>query len=361
MSGDILDLYSDYLLVSTRKATATGLSELVDGAISHDKITRFLAREELNGKSLWMKIKRLVRQYENGEGCLIFDDTIVEKSCMDENEIVCWYYDHSKGRNVKGVNILSAFYTAENECGKLQTPIDYQIITKTKVETDEKTGKERRVSEKSKNEMMREMIERTIQKQVKFGYILADSWFASAENMRFIEKKGKVFIFEINDNRLAAVNEQEREKGHFIRIDQMGIPDEEPMPVYLKDLSFQVLLYKQVFKNKDGTAGVRYLATNDETMAGDRFKTLYKKRWGVEVYHESIKQNTSIGSSPAHTAKTQSNHIFASIYGYVKLEVARLNHGYNHFAIKSQIYLASLKRAMELLSAFNLGDNGLLA
>ncbi|MDR2784463.1 MAG: hypothetical protein LBB83_00960, partial [Treponema sp.] len=78
----------------------------------------------------------------------------------------------------------------------------------------------------------------------------------------------------------------------------------------------------------------------------------------VEVYHESIKQNTSIGSSPARTAKTQGNHIFALIYGYMKLELARLNHGYNHFAVKSQIYLASLKRAMELLSVFNLGDNG---
>jgi hypothetical protein len=57
----------------------------------------------------------------------------------------------------------------ENEYGKLHIPIDYQIITKTKTETDEKTGKERRVSEKSKNELMREMIHRTIQKHVKFG------------------------------------------------------------------------------------------------------------------------------------------------------------------------------------------------
>jgi hypothetical protein len=50
--------YSDYLLVSTRKAMATGLSELVDEAISHGQITRFLA----------------------GEGRLIFDDTTVEKA-----------------------------------------------------------------------------------------------------------------------------------------------------------------------------------------------------------------------------------------------------------------------------------------
>jgi hypothetical protein len=73
--------------------------------------------------------------------------------------------------------------------------------------------------------------------------------------MRFIEKKGKVFIFEINENRLAAVSEQEREKGYFIRIDRMGIPDEEPVSVYIKDLKFPVVLYKQVFNNKDGSTG----------------------------------------------------------------------------------------------------------
>jgi hypothetical protein len=133
MGGDILGLYSDYLLASARKTTATGLSELVDGAISHDQITRFLSGEELNGKLLWQKTKKLVRRYENGEGRLIFDDTIVEKAYMDENEIVCWYYDHSKGRTVKGINILTAFYTAENENGKPQMPVDYQIISKTKM------------------------------------------------------------------------------------------------------------------------------------------------------------------------------------------------------------------------------------
>ncbi|MDR1959310.1 MAG: hypothetical protein LBQ54_09780 [Planctomycetaceae bacterium] len=62
---------------------------------------------------------------------------------MDENEILCWHYDHSKGRSVKGANILTAFSVSENEQGKIQTPINYQIIAKTKRETDAKTGKER--------------------------------------------------------------------------------------------------------------------------------------------------------------------------------------------------------------------------
>ena len=37
-----LDLYTDYLLSSTGPTTATGLSRLLEGALSHDHITRWL-------------------------------------------------------------------------------------------------------------------------------------------------------------------------------------------------------------------------------------------------------------------------------------------------------------------------------
>jgi len=42
MDKDLLELYSDYLLSSFGATTATGLSALVDGAVSHDQVTRFL-------------------------------------------------------------------------------------------------------------------------------------------------------------------------------------------------------------------------------------------------------------------------------------------------------------------------------
>ncbi len=38
-----LDLYTDYLLSSTGPTTATGLSRLLEGALSHDHITRWLS------------------------------------------------------------------------------------------------------------------------------------------------------------------------------------------------------------------------------------------------------------------------------------------------------------------------------
>jgi len=80
MGRDILDLYSDYLLYSNSQTTATGLSEILDGDISHDKITRFLSSEYFNEKTLWKKTKKFVRAFEDKNASIIFDDTIIEKS-----------------------------------------------------------------------------------------------------------------------------------------------------------------------------------------------------------------------------------------------------------------------------------------
>ena len=165
-------------------------------------------------------------------------------------------------------------------------------------------------------------------------------------SLQFIEKKKKKFIFELKENRKIALGVRERNMGAFERVDQADIPEGEPVRVWIKDLEFSVFLFKQVFINKDGTRGERYLVSNDFTLTDDQFKTLYKKRWGVEEYHKSLKQNASVGRSPAHTERTQSNHIFAAIYAYVKLEKLKQSTSLNHFALKTKIYMASMKNAI---------------
>ncbi len=48
-----LDIYTDYLISSTGQTTATGLSALHAGALSHDKVTRFLTGTHLDSRELW--------------------------------------------------------------------------------------------------------------------------------------------------------------------------------------------------------------------------------------------------------------------------------------------------------------------
>ena len=89
-----LDLYTDYLLSTFGAATATGLSAMVEGDVSHDQVTRFLSGQEYTSKDLWQNVKKTVRSVECEDGVLIFDDTIQEKAWTDESELMCWHYDH---------------------------------------------------------------------------------------------------------------------------------------------------------------------------------------------------------------------------------------------------------------------------
>ena len=110
MNTKLLDLYSDYLIASFSQTTATGLSAAVDGLVSHDQVTRFLASQDLTSKDLWKKVKPLVRSIESPEGVLIFDDTVEAKPYTDESDLITYHFDHTIGRSVKGLNVLSCLY-----------------------------------------------------------------------------------------------------------------------------------------------------------------------------------------------------------------------------------------------------------
>lgn len=352
-----LDLYTDYLLSSTGQTCAMGLSRLVDGTLSHDSVTRFLSGNDFSSKTLWKNVKSLVRRHESAGGCLIFDDTVQEKAYTDENDLVAWHYDHAKGRSVKGLNILTAFYVSDSEeqSEPLRVPVGYELIQKPVVSCDIVTREVTRKSLHTKNEIMREMIAQAIHNQLVFKYVIADSWFASVENMTFINEKRKVFMFDMKENRLAILASETAgkpsKKSKWTNINQLDIPENTPVQVWLKDLDFPVLLVKQVFKNEDGSIqGFRFLVSNDLSLSYSDFATTYKKRWGVEEYHKSLKQNASLAQSPSRTIKTQSNHIFCAIWSYVKLEQLKFQTKLNHFQLKAKIYLKALKAAFNELT-----------
>ncbi len=199
----LLDLYSDYLLSSFSSTTAVGLSKLIDNYYSHDKISRFLAEEKLLQKDFWKKIKNLVRKIEHPDGILAIDDTIEAKPHTTENDIVCWHWDHTKGRNVKGINLLNFMYCSANNLDEeVHLPVAYEIIKKTENYFDKKTDKVKRRSPISKNEIVRERLRILSQiNKVKFKYVTWDTWFSSKENLEFVHHDlKKKFVVALKDN-----------------------------------------------------------------------------------------------------------------------------------------------------------------
>ena len=346
MNDNISDLYVDYLLSSFGSVTSTGLSELVNGSISHDKITRFLSRKPKTSADMWSVVKPLIRQIESPDGVLIIDDSISEKPSTDENDIICWHYDHCRGRSVKGINFMTALYYIRD----IALPISFQIIAKTEYYIDPKDGKEKRRCPVPKNKYAREMIKQSVINLIPFRYVLTDVWFASAENMMFIRHDVKKdFVMPVKTNRKIALSHDDRRQGRYVRTDSIDFRTDNPTEIFLEDADFPMLLVKQVFVNKDGSTGTLYLVSSDITLTHEQITTIYRKRWNVECYHKSLKQNVSLEKSPTKIVNTQKNHFFASLCGYVRLEMFKISSKLDHFALKAKIYISALRSAFSEL------------
>ena len=346
MDKNLLELYSDYLLSSFGATTATGLSALLEGAISHDQVTRFLSREDYDAKTLWQHVKGMVRDIEEDDGVLIFDDTIQEKPHTDENDLICWHYDHSQNRTVKGINLLNCVYHASD----VSLPVTYELITKPVFYSDVKTRRVKRKSLVTKNDLMRDMLGVCKRNRIKYRYVLADSWFSSKENLQFIRNSlEKHFVIAIKSNRTVALSYEDKREGRFARIDAQNLAEHKPVQAYIKGLDFPVLLLRQVFTNKDGSTGEMFIACSDLTCDGETIETIYQKRWKVETFHKTLKSNAALSKSPTRRVRTQSNHCFMAIYAAAQLEGLRVKHHLNHFALRSRLYLKAIRYAFQEL------------
>jgi hypothetical protein len=349
MNKSILDLYSDYLICSYTQTPATRLSNLMQGAISHDKITRFLSETIPRSQDLWHLVKVHVRTIESPEGIIAVDDSIEEKPYTDENDIVCWHYDHAQGRQVKGINFMTALYHSPIH-GGVSLPVGFQIIAKTEHYVDPETKEQRRRSSISKNTYYQSLLKVCVKNNIPFRYVLNDVWYASAENMMFVKHTlKKHFVMPLKSNRKVALSTMDKRQGKYQSVDTVAMKENATREIYLEGVDFPLLLVKQVFENEDGRNGVLYLVTSHMTLTYDQITTLYRTRWHVEEYHKSLKQNASLEKSPTRTVATQTTHFFAVLCSYIKLEMLKVSTKKNHTALKLSIYMQALLTAYEQL------------
>lgn len=354
---ELLDLYTDYLISAFGLVTSTGLSELLDKAVSHDKISRMLSRREFTQKDYWHSIKAIVRRVESPNGIIKIDDTIEEKPHSTENDIVCWHYDHTTGHTIKGINIINFVYQghpskASSE-SKFSLPVAFEIVEKKEQYYDVKSKKVKRRSERGKNELVRNRL-RILHhyNKVQFQTVLWDSWYSSVENFEFVHRElEKTFIGAIKSNRKVALTAKNKQNGKFTKVSALEWHEAQTRVVYLQELDFPVLLAKQVFTNKDHSTGELFLVSNDLNLTHSELFETYGERWGVEVFHRSLKQNVGLEKSPTKYEMTQRNHIFAAMLAWIKLEILSFKNQSNHYGFKSKLYVKAIKAAFDELQS----------
>jgi len=353
---DAIELYTSYLICNPRMATATGLSDVLDNQMKHDYISDALNQPGLNGKAFWKEVKPFVRQVERDDSVLSIDDVIVAKPHSAENDIICYHFDHTQGKSVKGMNIVNFMLTSHIDDQYVNCPVAYHIVEKTIKYLDAETGKQKRKSDRTKNEIVLEALHRLVKlNRVKFKHILFDVWFAASPTLAYIHRKlGKHFVCPLKTNRLVALSKKDKLSGNFVTVSGISIESGTAQQVWVKGLDFPVTLTKQVFENKDGSTAEQWLITNDAGLDADQISKTYQKRWKIEEMHKSLKQNTLLAKSPTKTEVSQSNHVFASMLAFVKLEKLKIKERLNHFAIKAKLHLKMVKVAMEQVNDWSI-------
>jgi IS4 transposase len=253
---------------------------------------------------------------------------------------------------VKGINIVNFLYCSDilpNE--SINLPCAFEVVSKTEEYIDKKTQKIKRRSPITKNEIVLDRLRTLVQmNRLTFKYVLWDTWFSSKENLEFVHYDlKKLFVVALKSNRTVALSEADKRQGKFKKVEELDFQTNQTYEVWLKGLDFPVLAVKQVFINKGGSTGDMYLITNDLELSFYDICTIYQKRWNVENFHKSLKQNAALEKSPTKYEVTQSNHIFASMIAYCKLEILKIKNKMNHFQIKNRLYIQAIKASFKEL------------
>ncbi len=143
----------------------------------------------------------------------------------------------------QGINFLNCLFDKDG----IRVPIATEIIEKDECFIDQKTGKAKRRSSITENELMQKMLTVAQNNRVLYDFVLADSWFFSAENMKFIKKDlQKKFIFALKFSLLVTLSLEDKLEGKFVPIDSLPLNDDFLISVYLKGQEFPVYLVKPI-------------------------------------------------------------------------------------------------------------------
>jgi hypothetical protein len=146
------------------------------------------------------------------------DDFIIGKHHFTENDIICYHVDHKVGRNAKGINLISFLYhTVFDKSQSIDIPVSYEIVSKPVKKKNPLTNRNKRRSEVTRNELVRERLRVMAHKnRIKFSTVLRDTWYSSNEEFEFVYKDTKKsFAGALKSNRMVALSKSEKIEGKF--------------------------------------------------------------------------------------------------------------------------------------------------
>ena len=285
---------------------------------SHDAFTRLLQRWPPDTEALWIESSHLVLP---DEGILIVDDTTLDKPYAKKMDLVYPQYSGKHHGVVNGINITTLVWTD----GNLVIPVDFRIYD---LHNDGKT----------KNDHLRDMLEKAKDRGFRPDFVLFDSWYSCLDNLKKIRGLGWHWLTRLKKNRL--VNPDNTKN---VQISTIDIPS-DGRRVHLKGYGF-VKVFRIVSKDGDK----EHWATDLIDMEEPDRKELAKRSWKIEEYHRGIKQFCGVERCQARNGQSQRTHILFSIRAFLRLEVERVRTTRSWFESKQSVIRNAIREHIKYL------------
>lgn len=308
--------YCQYLLVSPLNHTLTHFADHAED-MSHDAINRFLSDEKMTPHLVWDNVRELIAATPTG--CVVFDDTIIDKNFSHKIELVRRQYSGNAHGIVKGIGVVTCVYV-NPDTGE-HWVIDYRIY-------------DPQGDGLSKLDHVRDMLSNVVHhKGLACRTVLMDTWYATRDLMLFIESLGKIYYCPLKSNRLVddsggvlayrhvdALDWNERETAHGKIIKIKGFPKEH-----------KVKLFRVAVSTHRTDAVVTNDLAQDVTRGAQQACAL---RWKIEQFHREAKQLTGIERCQCRKARIQRNHIACAMLVWVRLAAIARSTGRTLYRVK---------------------------
>lgn len=301
--------YIDFLIGTQRVYSCTEAERVnpdQETGPAHDAYTRLLQRMFPTSERLWAEAQQ---QVERHKGCLIIDDSTLDKLYSRQIELVTRHWSGKHRRVVQGINLITLLWTD----GDRYIPIDYRIYDKAK-------------DGLTKNDHFRKMLAQAQQRGFAPEAVIFDSWYASLPNLKQIRTLGWRWVTRLECNRQVNPDGQGNRRLDQVELSASGTR------VHLKGYGFI-----QVFKIVATDSDIDYWATSDLEMSDLQRLRFAESGWMIETYHRGIKQFCGVERCQARSATAQRNHIELALRAFLRLEYHCYVNGISWFEAKTSI------------------------
>ena len=178
-----LAIYVSFLLSAPHAPTCGRLAEVME--ISHDRVNRFLLREDYTPRDLFDEVRAGL--HLKG-GTVRVEDAVLDKPYGQLMAFVGYFWSGKHHRVVKGINLITWYYTDPQ--GHHQ-PINYRIYDKTAHQT--------------KNDYFQEMLVEGLAWGLEPAFVTGDRGYSSGAHLQMIKNHHPGFLFALESNRLISL------------------------------------------------------------------------------------------------------------------------------------------------------------